>query len=48
MIWSLIKKHLNIEGLHIIKKLSKEINLNNSLNIKTGSKLFNNKLNNKN
>lgn len=44
--WSIVlnmisnKQHLTTEGLEIIKKLKKEINLNNSLNIKTGSGLI--------
>lgn len=34
----LIKEHLNLEGLEKIKKIKKNINLNNSLTIKTGNK----------
>jgi hypothetical protein len=33
-----IKEHLNLEGLEKIKKIKKNINLNNSLTIKTGNK----------
>lgn len=33
------KEHLTLEGLNKINILRKDINLNNSLNIKTGSKL---------
>lgn len=31
------KKHLTVEGLSQVKILKKEININNSLNIKTGA-----------
>jgi hypothetical protein len=34
------KQHLTQEGLATVKKLKKEINIQNSLNIKTGASLL--------